>query len=58
MAIQVKGKLRATQEFSVSDTDENIKKTAIEIPAIIKHIGDAEIRKIIIVPKKIVNIVI
>jgi leucyl-tRNA synthetase len=58
MAIQVKGKLRATHEFSVSDSDENIKKTAIEIPAIIKHIGDAEIRKIIIVPKKIVNIVI
>ncbi len=58
MAIQVKGKLRATYEFLVSDSDEIIKKTAIEMPAIIKHIGDAEIRKIIIVPKKIVNIVI
>ena len=58
MAIQVNGKLRATHEFVVSDSDEHINKTAIEIPAIIKHIGDAEIRKIIIVPKKIVNIVL
>ena len=58
MAIQVKGKLRATYEFSVSVSNEEIKKIATEIPAVMKHIDGAEIRKIIVVPKKIVNIVI
>lgn len=58
MAIQVKGKLRATHEFSVSDSDDYIKKISVEIPAIAKHIDGAEVRKIIVVPKKIVNIVI
>ncbi|PCJ24724.1 MAG: leucine--tRNA ligase [Rickettsiales bacterium] len=58
MAIQVKGKLRATHEFAVSATDAEIKEVAINLPAITKHIGDAAIRKIIVVPKKIINIVI
>jgi len=58
MAIQVKGKLRATHEFSVADSDDDIKKIATEIPAVIKHVDGAEIKKIIVVPKKIVNIVI
>lgn len=58
MAIQVKGKLRATHEFSVSDSEDDIKNTATNIPAVTKHIGGATIKKIIIVPKKIVNIVI
>ncbi len=58
MAIQVKGKLRATHEFSVADSDDDIKKIATEIPAVMKHIDGAEIKKIIVVPKKIVNIVI
>jgi len=58
MAIQVKGKLRATHEFSAADSDDDIKKIATEMPSVIKHINGAEIKKIIIVPKKIVNIVI
>jgi leucyl-tRNA synthetase len=58
MAIQVQGKLRATHEFSMDASDDEIKKIAVEIPAVAKHIDGAEIRKIIVVPKKIVNIVI
>ena len=58
MAIQVKGKLRATHDFAISASEDEIKKIAIELPAITKHIDGAEIRKIIVVPKKIVNIVI
>ena len=58
MAIQVKGKLRTTHNFVVGLSDDEIKKIAIELPAILKHIEGAEIRKIIVVPKKIVNIVI
>lgn len=58
MAIQVQGKLRATYEFSVAASDDDIKAIAIAIPAVIKHIDGVPIRKIIVVPRKIVNIVI
>ncbi len=58
MAIQVKGKLRATHEFLLSDSDEDIKKIVAKIPSVSKHIGNSKIQKIIIVPKKIVNIVV
>ena len=58
MAIQVQGKLRATYEFSVNESDDYIKKIATEIPAVVKHIDGVPIRKIIVVPRKIVNIVI
>ncbi len=58
MAIQVKGKLRATHDFAVDLSDDDIKKIAVELPSVSKHIDGAEIRKIIVVPKKIVNIVI
>ena len=57
IAIQVNGKLRAAQEFSSSDNEEIIKNFVIEIPAVKKHISGNKIKKIIIVPKKIVNIV-
>ena len=58
MAIQVKGKLRATHDFGTDLSDDDIKKIAVELPSVSKHIDGAEIRKIIVVPKKIVNIVI
>jgi len=58
MAIQVNGKLRATHEFSTSDSDEEVKNLAKSLPIVSKHIGEAVVKKIIIVPRKIVNIVI
>ncbi len=57
MAIQVNGKLRATYEFASNSSEDEIKKTVIAIPAIIKQIEEKPIKKIIIVPHKIVNIV-
>ena len=58
MAIQINGKLRATYDFSVNASQEEIKKIVINLPAIQKYINDAEIKKFIIVPQKIVNIVV
>ncbi len=58
MAIQVQGKLRATYDFSVEANEEEIKQIVIKIPAIEKHIDGAKIKKIIIVPQKIVNILV
>lgn len=58
MAIQVSGKLRATHEFEIDVSDDEIKEVAIGIPAVLKHMNGAPAKKIIIVPKKIVNIVV
>lgn len=58
MAIQVNGKLRATHDFTDDLGEEDIKRSAVELPIIAKHLNGSEIRKIIVVPKKIVNIVI
>lgn len=58
LAVSVNGKLRATQEISNDLTSEEIKDMVQKIPSIQKHIDGKEIKKIILVPKKIVNIVV
>ena len=58
MAIQVNGKLRATHSFNVSDSEEEIKLLAQSLPSVNKYIEGVQVKKIIIVPRKIVNIVI
>ena len=58
IAVQVQGKLRATHEFSSDASQEEIKQTVVNLPSIQKYIEGTEIKKIIIIPQKIVNIVI
>jgi leucyl-tRNA synthetase len=57
MAIQVNGKLRATIEVAIDAEGEAIKKLAREQENVKRFIGDLTIRKEILVPKKLVNIV-
>ncbi len=57
MAIQVNGKLRATIEVAIDADGEAIKKLAREQENVKRFIGDLTIRKEILVPKKLVNIV-
>ena len=54
-AIQVNGKLRATKDFDFHMQEDVIKKESIEL--VKKYIANQEIKKIIFVPNKIVNIV-
>ena len=57
IAVSVNGKLRATIEVK-KDTDENsLKEEAMKLEQIQKHIEGKEIKKVIIVKNKIVNIV-
>ena len=58
IAVQVNGKLRDTINVSINDNEEEIKNKALNASNIIKHIEGKEIIKVIIIPKKIVNIVI
>ena len=58
MVVQVNGKLRAKITVAVSDTKESIEKTALAEENVKKYIDNKPVRKVIVVPKKLVNIVI
>jgi len=58
LAVQVNGKLRATIEVAVSTPKEEIERLAKAEPNVKKHIEAQTVKKIIIVPGKIVNIVV
>lgn len=57
LAVQVNGKLRATHDFAIDASKEDIEKEALALPGVVRHIDGKEIKKVIVVPKKIVNIV-
>ncbi len=58
IAVQVSGKLRATFEISPNASREELQKEALALPNIQKFIAGLEIKKIIIIPGKIINIVV
>ena len=58
MVVQVNGKVRGKVEISTDTTKEDMEKLAKEIPNVQNFIDGREIVKIIVVPKKLVNIVV
>ena len=56
--IQVKGKLRGKITVSADETKENIKKMALEHENVKRYVEGKEIKKMIVVPKKLINIVV
>jgi leucyl-tRNA synthetase len=58
MTISFNGKARYQKIFSADAQRDTIEKAVLEDERSIKYIGDKEILKIIVVPKKIVNIVL
>ncbi len=57
IAVQVNGKVREIVTVPSSASDEDIQKLALEQKMIVKWVGDQEIKKIIMVKGKLVNIV-
>ena len=55
--MSVNGKLRATLDVSKDLDDETVKKLAFELEAIKRHTEGKEIKKVIVVKNKIINIV-
>ena len=55
--IQIMGKIRGKLTVSVDTDMEEIKKMALELENVKKHLEGKEIKKIIVVPKKLVSIV-
>ncbi len=56
--VSFNGKMRFKAEFSVEESKENIEKAVIADERAQKWIDGKEIKKVIVVPKKIVNIVV
>jgi leucyl-tRNA synthetase len=57
IVVQVNGKLRGKFNINIDADDEVIKEKALDDPQVKKHIRNKPIRKVIVVKKKLVNIV-
>ena len=58
LAVQVNGKLRGTLEAALDAPREQLEAAARALPGVVAAVGDKAVRKVIVVPGKIVNIVI
>ena len=58
LAVQVNGKLRGTLEAALDAPREQLEAAARALPGVVAAIGDQSVRKVIVVPGKIVNIVV
>ena len=58
VAVQVNGKLRGTLEVAKDASKESMEHSALMLENVRSFIGDKEVRKVIVVPNKIVNVVI
>ncbi len=56
--ISINGKKRALKNFPVDASKDELEKAALEIPEISKWIEGKTIRKVIVVPKRMINIVV
>ncbi len=57
VAVSVNGKLRGTLDVSLDESEEVLKQEALKLESVIRQIEGKEIKKIIVVKNKIVNIV-
>jgi leucyl-tRNA synthetase len=58
IVVQVNGKIRASFEIEGMTGDEILKNTALSFPEVKKWIGDAPVKKVIVIKGRLVNIVI
>jgi len=58
IVVQINGKLRDRMNMSIAATEEQMKAAALARPNIQERIGGKTVRNVIVVPKKLVNIVV
>jgi len=58
IAVQINGKLRGTIIVAADEPRETIEKLALENADVAKHLEGLTVKKVIVVPKKIVNFVV
>ena len=58
LAVQVNGKLRATIALPRDAADEEAERVALAEPGVRRALGDKELRKVIVVKNRVVNVVV
>ncbi len=58
LAVQVNGKLRATIQVSADASKEAIIEMALQKNTVVRAVANTAVKKVIVVPKKIVNVVL
>lgn len=58
LALQINGKVRATLETGLSESREALEEAALAHPKILGFIKSKTVRKVIVIPGKVVNIVV
>jgi leucyl-tRNA synthetase len=58
IVIQINGKLRDRMKMPIVATEEELKAVALSNPKVQDRIAGKAVRKVIVVPKKLVNIVV
>ena len=58
MAVQINGKTRDSIQVTPNADDENVKEKALSLSTVERYIGGKEVRRVIIVPGRIINIVV
>ena len=57
VAVQVNGKLRDTLEIDANATNADLEAAAKDLPKVVAHLDGKTVRKVIVVPRKLVNFV-
>lgn len=57
VVVQINGKMRARLKLATNAGEETVKRAALALPKIAEAIAGKEIRKVVIVPNKLVNVV-
>jgi leucyl-tRNA synthetase len=58
LVVQVNGKLRARVAVAADASEESMREAALGDPNVRKFVGSAAVRKVIVVPGKLVNVVV
>jgi len=58
IAVQVNGKLRGTVDLPKGAGRGQAEAEALALPGVVKVVGDSPVRKVIVVPDRIINVVI
>jgi leucyl-tRNA synthetase len=58
LVVQVNGKLRGHIQVPSNASKEEIERLALECEAVRKFVGDQKVRKVIVVPGRLVNVVV
>ncbi len=58
LAVQVNGKLRGTLDIAKDSAETVVREAALQVPNVLKAIEGKSVRKVIVVPNRIVNVVV